>query len=77
MSYMIGVDVGGTFTDFSVFDQETGELFNYKDSSTPADPSKAIVKGVQDVLEIKKAKPDTASVPEGCKETDGAVFRLA
>ena len=37
MSYMIGVDVGGTFTDFSVFNQETGELFNYKDSSTPAD----------------------------------------
>lgn len=36
MSYMIGVDVGGTFTDFSVFNQETGELFNYKDSSTPA-----------------------------------------
>ena len=61
MSYMIGVDVGGTFTDFSVFDQETGELFNYKDSSTPADPSKAIVKGVQDVLEIKKAKPETVS----------------
>ena len=61
MSYMIGVDVGGTFTDFSVFDQETGELFNYKDSSTPADPSKAIVKGVQDVLEIKKAKSETVS----------------
>ena len=61
MSYMIGVDVGGTFTDFSVFDQETGELFNYKDSSTPADPSKAIVKGVRDVLEIKKADPETVS----------------
>ncbi len=56
MSYMIGVDVGGTFTDFSVFNQETGELFNYKDSSTPADPSRAIVKGVQDVLEIKTAR---------------------
>ena len=40
MSYMIGVDVGGTFTDFSVFNRETGELFNYKDSSTPADPSR-------------------------------------
>ena len=36
-------------------------MFNYKDSSTPADPSKAIVKGVQDVLEIKKAKPETVS----------------
>ena len=61
MSDMIGVDVGGTFTDFSVFNQETGELFNYKDSSTPADPSRAIVKGVQDVLEIKKAAPEEVS----------------
>lgn len=56
MGYLIGVDVGGTFTDFSIFHQETGELFNYKDSSTPADPSRAIVKGVEDVLEIKGAK---------------------
>lgn len=61
MSYMIGVDVGGTFTDFSVFNQETGELFNYKDSSTPADPSRAIVKGVEDVLAIKQASPEEVS----------------
>ena len=37
MGYMIGVDVGGTFTDFSIFHQETGELIHYKDSSTPSD----------------------------------------
>ena len=55
MSYMIGVDVGGTFTDFSVFNLQTGEMFNYKDSSTPNDPSIAIVKGVKDVLTIQKA----------------------
>ena len=61
MAYMIGVDVGGTFTDFSVFNQETGELFNYKDSSTPADPSRAIVKGVQDVLALKQAGPEQVS----------------
>lgn len=61
MAYMIGVDVGGTFTDFSVFNQETGELFNYKDSSTPADPSRAIVKGVQDVLSIKEAGPESVT----------------
>ena len=36
-------------------------MFNYKDSSTPADPSRAIVKGVQDVLEIKKAAPEEVS----------------
>lgn len=58
MSYMIGVDVGGTFTDFSVFNKETGELFNYKDSSTPEDPSKAIVKGVEDILKIKEANAE-------------------
>ncbi|MCG8482022.1 MAG: hydantoinase/oxoprolinase family protein [Clostridia bacterium] len=56
MAYMIGVDVGGTFTDFSVFNKETGELFNYKDSSTPEDPSKAIVKGVEDILRMKETK---------------------
>ena len=61
MAYMIGVDVGATLTDFAVFNQETGELFNYKDSSTPADPSRAIVKGVQDVLEIKQAEPGEVS----------------
>ena len=36
MGYMIGVDVGGTFTDFSVFNLETGELFHYKDSLSGA-----------------------------------------
>ena len=56
MSYMIGVDVGGTFTDFSVFDQESGELFHYKDSSTPSDPSRAIIQGILSVLAIKKAE---------------------
>lgn len=56
MSYMIGVDVGGTFTDFSVFNQETGALFNYKISSTPHDPSRAIVKGVEDVLKLEGSR---------------------
>ena len=31
-------------------------MFHYKDSSTPGDPTRAIVKGVKDVLEIKKAQ---------------------
>ena len=61
MGYMIGVDVGGTFTDCSIFHQETGELIHYKDSSTPADPSRAIVKGVQDILEMEEAGPDQVS----------------
>lgn len=55
MSYMIGVDVGGTFTDFSVFRQETGRLFHFKHSSTNHDSSVAIVDGILKVLEMEHA----------------------
>jgi N-methylhydantoinase A len=61
MGYMIGVDVGGTFTDFSIFNSETGKLFHYKTSSTPTDPSNAIVNGIQEILEIYKIRPEEIS----------------
>ena len=60
MGYMIGVDVGGTFTDFSVFHQETGKLFHFKHSSTNQDSSIAIVDGIQKVLAMENA--DTSKV---------------
>jgi N-methylhydantoinase A len=52
MSYMVGVDVGGTFTDVTLVDSKTGEIKNHKVSSTPDDPSRAIMKGIKDILEI-------------------------
>lgn len=58
MSYMIGVDVGGTFTDFSIFQVETGRLIHYKDRSTPADPSVAIVNGIKAVMQAHHIKPE-------------------
>lgn len=60
MGYMIGVDVGGTFTDFSVFHLETEKLFHFKHSSTNQDSSIAIVDGIQKVLDMEAAT--TASV---------------
>ena len=57
MGYMIGVDVGGTFTDFSVFDSETKRLFHYKHSSTPDDPSRSIVSGIHYILESEGIDP--------------------
>lgn len=57
MGYMIGVDVGGTFTDFSVFDSEKERLFHYKHSSTPDDPSRSIVSGILHILESEKINP--------------------
>lgn len=58
MSYMIGVDVGGTFTDFSVFEQVSGRLFHFKHSSTNHDSSVAIVNGILKVLEMEGASTD-------------------
>ena len=61
MSYMIGVDVGGTFTDFSIFNTETGNLKHFKHSSTPDDPSRAIVSGILHVLTEDCIKPEQVS----------------
>lgn len=61
MSYMFGVDVGGTFTDLSIFDTETERIFNYKLSSTPGDPSRAIVEGIIEVMQLLGIGPEEIS----------------
>ena len=48
--YRIGVDVGGTFTDFTLLRETTGEVLFYKVSSTPSDPSEAILVGIREML---------------------------
>ena len=32
----VGVDIGGTFTDFSLLDEETGQLTGFKSPTVPA-----------------------------------------
>ena len=49
MSWFIGVDVGGTFTDFHCLNETTGEVFVHKAPSTPDNPARAIVEGVRAV----------------------------
>ncbi len=46
MAYRIGVDVGGTFTDFLVVDGE-GNASIYKTSTTPDDPSTGFFRGLE------------------------------
>jgi N-methylhydantoinase A len=49
--YNVAVDVGGTFTDVLVFDEGTGELSEGKVLSTPDDPSRGVVEGMEAVCE--------------------------
>ena len=46
---MIGVDVGGTFTDIVYCDMSSNELAIHKVSTTPDDPSRAILQGIAEV----------------------------
>lgn len=43
--WIVGVDVGGTFTDFSARDLISGQSFVHKRPSTPDDPSRAVLDG--------------------------------
>ncbi len=44
--YRIGIDIGGTFTDFSVIDQETGLIHVEKVLTTPTHPERAVLDGL-------------------------------
>lgn len=49
--WIVGVDVGGTFTDFAARNVATGEFTVHKRLSTPNDPSEAILKGFVELQE--------------------------
>ena len=49
--YNVAVDVGGTFTDVLIFDEGSGELTEGKVLSTPDDPSRGVVEGMEAVCE--------------------------
>ena len=48
MAHNLGVDVGGTFTDVIVFDEDTHELTIDKVLSTPQNPSECVLAGVEE-----------------------------
>jgi N-methylhydantoinase A len=54
---IIGVDVGGTFTDLVYCDMATGEVAIHKVSTTPDDPSRAIVEGTLELCKNAKVAP--------------------
>ena len=53
----LGIDVGGTFTDFVLLDQEQGTLRIAKVLTTPEDPSRAVLEGTRSLLESHGASP--------------------
>ncbi len=61
MSYRLGIDTGGTFTDLALVDDIAGETRLHKLSSTPQDPSRAIIQGVQEILAGSQLQPQSVA----------------
>ncbi|HVB09183.1 MAG TPA: hydantoinase/oxoprolinase family protein, partial [Bacillota bacterium] len=58
----LGVDIGGTFTDFVALDAESGRAWVWKRLTTPDDPSRAVLDGVDELLRQGDVNPADVSV---------------
>ena len=67
-TYRLGCDIGGTFTDFVLLDDETGEITTHKCLTTPRDPSDAVEEGVRALTE---ARPGGRAGPPGVPGAGG------
>ncbi|CAG0945004.1 N-methylhydantoinase A [Gammaproteobacteria bacterium] len=58
MSYHLGVDVGGTFTDLILVNEKTGDFHSAKVPSTPHDSSVGVLNGIERVCQIAGIDPN-------------------
>ena len=70
---LIGVDVGGTFTDLVYADTDAGRTAVHKVSTTPDDPSRGVVQGLMALCD-KYAIP-RETVVDVLRELDTAIER--
>ena len=76
MAWRIGIDSGGTFTDVCLFDESTGRIAVWKVSSTPADPSQAVAKGVEEGLaQIAASAGDVSCFGHGTTVATNALIQ--
>lgn len=75
MSYRLGVDVGGTFTDFLLLNEDTGETQTAKVPSTPEDSSIGVLNGVAKICDSSGIDPsDIKLVMHGTTVATNAVL---
>ena len=61
MTYRVGVDIGGTFTDLCAFNEETNELHTLKVLSTPDRPGSEVMEGLRQLQERYGVPPSSVN----------------
>ncbi len=62
MRKIIGIDIGGTFTDFVTYDPKTNQIKNWKNLTTPSEPIKGVMQGLEkmdDLASLDKVRLGT------------------
>lgn len=76
MAWLIGVDVGGTFTDFFAYESASRQVRLFKTPSTPANPASAIVDGLLALCTEYKISPvDIERVSHGTTVATNALIQ--
>ena len=78
MSIRIGIDVGGTFTDFLVV-EDSGERQVHKTSSVPSNPAEAVLNGLGEIarsrgLELPNFLAEVSTIVHGTTVTTNALL---
>ena len=84
MTYRLGCDVGGTFTDLLLINEATGETYRAKTPSTPQDQSIGVMTGIERICkdagitpaEISEFMHGTTVATNAVLEGKGAVVGL-
>ena len=58
--YRVGTDIGGTFTDLCVLEEQSGEFFNLKVLTTPKDLTQGVVEALESFFQDGRSPNDTS-----------------
>jgi N-methylhydantoinase A len=61
----VGIDVGGTFTDFAFYDETAGAWQVFKCLTTPAAPAQAVLQGLATLLQTEQGFAQVAHLVHG------------
>ena len=75
MSWIVGVDVGGTFTDFFAVEMESGRVRVAKRPSTRDNPGRAVIEGLGELAEAGVSLADVRRLAHGTTVATNAIIQ--